>query len=97
MGKRRKQGLAGDFIDLLMELSSFSWKIGAVISLLFWIASIYALKWALNVHQTNNIMLKSVLDAGLIWVYYLFPVGLLGIAFLFGWKAYKKYVTDSYY
>lgn len=97
MRHRRKQGLTGDLIDLLMELSSFSWKIDAVISALFWIASISAFKWALTVQQTNNTMLKSVLDGGLIWVYYFISLGLLGIAIILGWKAYKKYTRASYY
>lgn len=97
MGRRRKQGFAGDLMDLLLELATFSWKIAALISFIFVMGSIYAFNYATSIQQTNNTMVKSVLDAGLIWVYYFIPLGLLGIAFIFGWKAYKKYIKDSYY
>ncbi|HAO25508.1 MAG TPA: hypothetical protein DCQ49_10555 [Methylophaga sp.] len=94
---RRNIKLVDNIMDMLLEISALSWKIGAFISFVFVMGSIYAFNYAQSIQQTNNTMVKSVLEGGLIWVYYFIPLGLLGIAIIFGWKAYKKFIRDSYY
>lgn len=92
--KRKSAGLFGDLMDLLIEVTGFSWKFGGVVSVIFLLLSGWALKWA---HAYNNPInpdpfLSGIL-AGFGWLAYLIPIMLFLFAGLFlrlAWVTYNK-------
>lgn len=93
MGRKRKSKI--DVIDMLFEVTGLFWQIGAVVTTCLLFFSFIAFRWA--VHQDAVVATSKMLApvfGNFSLVFYLLPLMLLGLAYLFGAKTYNSYRSE---
>jgi|GEM_PF-3105516 len=94
MAKRIKP--SEKFIDMLLELTGYSWKFGVVVSVIFLVLSSYAYRWAYAYnHPVDKDVIANAFIGSIGWLVYLIPIMLLGLSIIFAFRAFATYSKQS--
>lgn len=93
----RRKSVFDELLDLLFDLTGDFWQVGAVVTLVFGIFSLAALKWAVGKAAAAKLAGGTTLAVfqNLSWAFYLVPLVLALFALAFGWKTYAVYTKKS--
>lgn len=99
MGYRRhsKKSTIDELFDMLFDMTSYFWQVGAVVTILLLVFSYMAYEWVENLNSVGqssrnlNILIESY---G--WALYSLPLVIVILAFIFGLKSYNTYQNNRF-
>lgn len=98
MGRRRRKSSSEDLFDVLFDLTSMFWQVGAIAYIVLMFASFWTLDWAVDQYAiASTSPLLGPLTQSFGWVYFLLPLMTAILAFIFGAKSYQAFNREHRY
>lgn len=99
MAKNRKpNGVLEQLMDIMIEITDYSWKFAAVASAVFLFLSGFAYRWAYAYnHPIDKGSIAVAFADSLGWLVYIIPLMLFIFACMFAWRAFVTFSKENDY
>lgn len=95
MGRKSKESALELLFSQFWEMTEYFWQVGAVITVMLLCGAAASAVWVINFERSLTDSPINQIFQNLSWLFYLIPLVILGVTFLFGRWTYFSYLKQN--